>query len=462
MTAARKPASLEPLLPPPLRTPMNRSLLCLLLAATLQAAACGAETNLGPPARGDVADGSGAADASDVTLDDPAPDGSGNEGDAVEPDPDAEAGVGEDAADDAADAPGDLAADGEDAATDAEEDAPEDTVDEEIATDAVADSPDDVPDDGGTPEVVRLVLIGDFGEGNAAQYRVSESMGRHCDERGGCHGLVALGDNIYDTGPSSATDPQFETKMTAPYAELRYGAPPAEGEEDARPRLPMYVSLGNHDLGGAGLDASLARHYVEYGRTRDWFYFPSRTWDLRLGPVHLIALDTNPLAYLGTETAEQGALIDRVVATTEAQWTVVFGHHPYRSNGDHGNAGSYEGFPGDLVFLGGAFRRFVDEHICNDVDFYISGHDHNRQWMRSVPRIPTWPVFPPPRTTYACATRFAISGAGAKDDDLVDRGNDLAFGSPSEGFLYMEFRSDSVLAEFADIDGNVEWSETFR
>lgn len=347
---------------------------------------------------------------------------------------------------------------------DAEPDSQADTLD---AADAASDvGEDDATDDAEpdvTPEyaeVARLILVGDTGEGNETQYAVSAAIGAHCDARSGCDALLLLGDNIYDVGPDSPDDPQLTDYIDLPYAALRQGPPPESGE-DTRPRLPLLCSLGNHDLGGAGLDARLAQHYIDYAARHDWFYFPTRTWEMRVGPVHLIALDTNPLAYLGTETAQQGALIDRVVAETEARWTLAFGHHPYRSNGPHGNAGSYEGIPGDLVFLGGRFREFVDDHMCDDVDFYISGHDHSRQWLRSVPDIPTWPLFPPP-TTRPCFTRFGISGAGAKTSDLDDRDNDMAFETLVPGFLYMEFGEHEVLIEMCSQDGVCEHTETWR
>lgn len=445
---------------------MKLSLVRILLVASVGLAfgACASEPSSGPPERPDP-NASDTAATEDATVSEP----DANDPEDVDP---AEVTDPPDAPDDTTattdTTPSDTApSDTEPADTepaDAAEDVePEDTGSADVApTDS---GPADTGEDTATEpelEVVRLILIGDFGEGNEAQYRVAESAARHCDERGGCHALVTLGDNIYDEGPSSADDWQFTEYMDLPYANMRYGPPPAEGEEDTRPRLPMLVSLGNHDLGGAGLDSSLARHFIEYGRDRDWFYFPGRYWDRQLGPVHLVVLDTNPLAYLGTEVDEQGAMVRRVTDTTDARWTLVIGHHPYRSNGDHGNAGSYEGVPGDLVFLGGAFRRFVDEYICNRADFYICGHEHNRQWMESVPRIPSWPIFPPPDPTFACATEFGVSGAGAKDDELVDRDNDLAFGSQWEGYLYMEFTADGATAEFGDIDGNVEWTREFR
>ena len=304
---------------------------------------------------------------------------------------------------------------------------------------------------------VRLIAMGDTGEGNANQYRVAAGVQRRCDLLGGCDGFLMLGDNIYDTGAESADDRQFDEKIDLPYADLKMGPPPAEGEPDNRERMVIYVTLGNHDLGGAGLNSWQVINYIDYGRDRDWFYFPDEFWDAQVGNVHLMSLHTNPMAYLGDQLDAQAAMVEQALQRTTAQWTIAFGHHPYLSEGRHGNAGSYEGVPGDLFFLGGRFREWVDDTICNRVDFYLSGHDHNRQWIEDVPLIPTWPLGLPESDRRPCRTEFAVSGAGAKTTDFEDRGNTLAFGSEELGFMLMEFEQDHARVEFCDADGNPEW-----
>jgi hypothetical protein len=318
-----------------------------------------------------------------------------------------------------------------------------------------ATPPDTAPDE---PEVTRFIVMGDTGEGNTAQRRVAVGAQARCDRGGGCQGFLMLGDNIYDTGPESPTDPQFDTKIDQPYADLKLGAPPADGQPDQRERMPIYTVLGNHDLGGAGLNRDLIDHYIEYAEQHDWFYFPATWWEAKVGNVHLMALETNSLAYLGSNYDEQGQMVEDVLSQTDARWTIAFGHHPYRSDGQHGNAGSYEGIPGDLTYLGGEFRKFVDEFVCNRTDFYLSGHDHNRQWFNSVPDFPTWPIWE--SDTQPCNSWFAVSGAGAKLRDMKDRDNDLAFGEPTLGFLYMEFHENKVVAVYCDADGNTEWTRT--
>ncbi len=308
------------------------------------------------------------------------------------------------------------------------------------------------------PQVTRLIVMGDTGEGNAAQARIARGAQARCDRAGGCVGFVMLGDDIYDSGPSSANDTQFDTKIDQPYQVLKKGPPPPDGQPDNRPRMPIYVALGNHDLGGAGLNRSLIDYYLAYAQQHDWFYLPSAWWTKKVGNVQLIALETNSLAYLGTHYDEQGQMVQQALADTDARWSIVFGHHTYRSNGQHGNAGSYEGIPGDLTYLGGDFRKFVDEFICNKADFYLAGHDHNRQWFNSVPDIPTWPVWQ--TNQRPCNTWFGVSGAGSKLRTMVDRNNDLAFGQATLGFLFMEFYPNKVVVEECDPDGNTEWTRT--
>jgi hypothetical protein len=313
---------------------------------------------------------------------------------------------------------------------------------------------------GGPPQVLRFVVMGDTGEGDADQKRVADGARKRCERAGGCHGFLMLGDNIYDTGPDSPQDPQFLNKVDKPYRDLKYGAPPPSGQPDNRKRLPIYASLGNHDLGGAGLNSSLIQHYVDYAKNKSWFHYPSEWWEKQIGNVHLIAIHTNPLAYTGTKEEPQAKLVRQALGKTTADWTIVFGHHPYRSNGQHGNAGSYEGVPGDLTPLGGEYREWVNENVCGKVDFLLTGHDHNRQWLEEMPKL-TGDLIGG-GSSDPCKTRMAVSGAGAKTRSMEDRDNDLAFGKPSLGFLFMEFDQTTrrVDIEYVDADGNTEWTKT--
>src|SRR5690606_11565764 len=126
----------------------------------------------------------------------------------------------------------------------------------------------------------------------------------------------------------------------------------------------------------------------------DKWTLPNEWYDFKVENVHFIALDTSRL-FWDEDVDEQEAFIRQVLAETDAEWTIAFGHHPYISSGEHGNAGNYEGLPLPIV-AGYHIKDFFDAEICGKVTAYFCGHDHNRQWLQ-----PT------------CGTEFIVSGAAA-------------------------------------------------
>ena len=282
---------------------------------------------------------------------------------------------------------------------------------------------------------VRFLATGDFGEGNVEQYRVAKAMKKVCDERG-CDFVLGLGDNFYDIGVSGVEDPQFQTKFEAPYAELA---------------KTFYMSLGNHDnshdpvlnnpvvsmaLGelagtvqsvGAGhwYDAGnreVAYHAVDANGDGSKWYMPARFYQFQKKDVEFFALDTNTLMYMGIPfppiaseiedqirivTEKQELWIQKALASSRAKWKIVFGHHPYRSNGTHGNAGSYEGLP--LTPISGAYvKLFYEQLVCPHADLLIVGHDHDLEFLKPV--ASELSLLGP----LASCGPFVVSGAGAK------------------------------------------------
>jgi len=86
------------------------------------------------------------------------------------------------------------------------------------------------------PPSMAFVALGDTGRGSADQWNVAHAMEAFCRQRG-CDFALLLGDNIYDSGASSESDPQFQSKFEQPYAGLHF---------------PFYPVLGNHDYGAGG------------------------------------------------------------------------------------------------------------------------------------------------------------------------------------------------------------------
>lgn len=275
-------------------------------------------------------------------------------------------------------------------------------------------------------EGVRFVSFGDAGEGNEAQQRVANAAEVVCQDRG-CNFALMLGDNFYDEGVTSVTDQQFVDKFETIY----------EGLD-----MPFYVVLGNHDYGALASDWPRGDYQVQYSETSDkwtmphfWYTFTSES-----GGTQFFAFDTQRMMF-NHQVNDQRDWFAQEMMMSQSQWKVAFAHHPYISNGEHGNAGNYEGFPGIPVISGVHVKAFIDDLVCGQAQIYLSGHDHNRQAFDPV-----------------CGTYFFVSGAAAKttefsfrDDNPTVWGDDI-----NPGFLWIEILDQNMTAAFYDLDGNLD------
>lgn len=283
----------------------------------------------------------------------------------------------------------------------------------------------------GESGVVRFIALGDSGEGNEAQAAVANAAELVC-EADGCDFGMLLGDNFYDVGVTSVDDPQFVTKFEDMYLSLG---------------IPFYVILGNHDYGTLSNDWPRGQYQVDYGVDNPnwnlphyWYTFSSES-----GDTQFFAMDTQRMMW-DHETDEQWAWFDEQMAASTASWKVGFGHHPYISNGSHGNAGNYEGIGGIDFISGNVVKEFIDTRVCDQVDVYFSGHDHNRQAFDPV-----------------CGTYFIVSGSAAKvsgfefrEDNPTQWGNDQ-----TEGFVWVEITGQDFVARFYDYTGLLDYEQSF-
>ncbi len=278
-----------------------------------------------------------------------------------------------------------------------------------------------------TAPPVRFVAMGDGGEGNAAQYQVADAVGTVCAQRG-CEFVLYLGDNFYDDGVTSVTDPQFQTKFEQPYANLE---------------LPFHVVTGNHDFGEIPLQFWRTNYQIEYSDHSDKWSLPDNFYSFQSGDADFFALDTN-IVMLGLPWREDPAIwMDDALAASTGSWRVAYGHHPYLSNGQHGNAGNYEGVSWEPTGLvnGENVQGFMEDHVCGQVDLYLCGHDHNRQWL-----VPT------------CGTEFVVVGSASKTTDLVGRDNNPTIWEDDtrEGFAWIELDGDTMTIAFYDLNGQLD------
>lgn len=281
---------------------------------------------------------------------------------------------------------------------------------------------------GGTGQVVRFIVIGDTGEGNEDQFAVADAIVALCEQKG-CDFGVLTGDNFYDSGVSGVDDPQWQTKFEEPYADITF---------------PMYAVLGNHDYGGNGIgvdfDTDKPDYQVQYTQVSQIWTMPARYYANKQGPAEFWFLDTNQVMTdpINGDSDDQKDWLTSGIAGSTAGWKIAFGHHPYISNGDHGNAGAYENLEGiPLPFVTGkSVKDFMEEAVCGQIDVYICGHDHNIQWLEPK-----------------CGTEFIVSGAGSKSEGLPGD-NPAFFGMPeTEGFIWVEIADTSFTGIFYDKTG---------
>lgn len=298
-----------------------------------------------------------------------------------------------------------------------------------LIDDAIAIQAFDYTSLGTAPDKLKFIAIGDTGKGNIGQYQVAQAMKDKCETHG-CDFILLLGDNIYKSGVNSVNDPQFIRKFERPYKDLN---------------MPFFIVLGNHDYGGngSGYDESKVIHQIKYSQVSSKWHLPYHYYHFNIMHTSFFALDTN--AQLINNSINQTQDIQNWISSSKAKWKIAFGHHPYISNGRHGNAGEYDGKHSNSTRSGTGNKKFTEEVICGKVDLFLSGHDHDKQWL----------------ATTCKGTQFAVSGAGASTRSLKGK-NPTLFQNNKLGFLYISIDGNKLSAEFIDVDGNIEFKHIIQ
>lgn len=306
-------------------------------------------------------------------------------------------------------------------------------------------------------DVVRFILIGDSGSGSEGAYAVGTAISKVCESRG-CDFVLGLGDNIYESGVDSVMDDQFEEKFELPFAPVEQ---------------PFYFVLGNHDnsefFGGDGAGNATGEYQIDY-HYRDVEYpeaqrlttrwnLPERYYRFNSGEqadgsplIEFFAIDSTQIAggfadsdknySYSTYGKVQAQWLNETMTASKAKWKMVFAHHPYVSNGSHGNAGNYDGIPSAIlpVLSGERYKDFLQETTCDKADFLFAGHDHDMQWLE-------------PQASCG-KTEFIVSGAGSKTRSLVNRNENPVFYQKGDqyGFVWVEIKGDQFVGEVYQVD----------
>lgn len=294
-------------------------------------------------------------------------------------------------------------------------------------------------DAGTAATTIRFVALGDSGKGNDGQLKVAQAMFDVCQERGGCEFALMLGDNIYDTGVDDINDAQWQEKFEVPYAALEF---------------PFFSTLGNHDygapaivsfLGGIGIDPRRGEAQVAYSDVSAKFIMPDTHYRFTEGPIEFVSLNTTSMFWADLSAVESTVGFDddnaRMIADlntwaaeSTSPWRIAFGHHPYKSNGPHGNAGTYDGVSVEgLVGSGTEIRNFMENHIIGHFDVYLCGHDHSLQDLGQVN-----------------GTELFVSGGGASHTDLEGE-NQAIWERARRGFLLVEGDAQELTFTFVEV-----------
>ncbi len=220
------------------------------------------------------------------------------------------------------------------------------------------------------PDTCNFLVVGDWGrQGNSQQRDVAIQMGKSAAALGS-HCVLSVGDNFYEDGVASASDPQWRSSF-----EGIYTAPALQ--------IPWYVVLGNHDYRG------VPQAQVEYSLKSARWHMPDRYFKVggaNIGAPHLdlFFIDTSPLVHKYRESVE-GAIaanvatqdihaqirwLDHELGLSSASWKLVIGHHTLRSGG------SKHGETPEVIAL---IEPLLKKHR---VQAYINGHDHDLQHLR--------------------------------------------------------------------------------
>ncbi len=284
--------------------------------------------------------------------------------------------------------------------------------------------PGDAGTDGPRPaQGLRFVAVGDTGKGTPGQQSVADAIAAKC-QASGCDFVQLLGDNIYESGVTSADDPLLQSRFEIPYAKVN---------------APFFVVLGNHDYGanGLGTEFGKGKNEVDYTAKSTKWKLPAAYYHHVKGDAEFFALDTNLILF--NRADNQKSDFPGWISASKSIWKIAFGHHPYLSNGPHGNAGNYDGIP----LIGATVKSFFDDTICGKTDVYISGHDHSTQWLE-----PT------------CAgTELIVAGAGAEGTSLTSR-NKSRFQTANRSFFYIVLEGKKLTAEVIDEAGAVRFTRT--
>ena len=273
-----------------------------------------------------------------------------------------------------------------------------------------------------SPTPFNFLVVGDWGrDGNSNQREVAVQMGTAAESLASqC--VISVGDNFYEDGVQSTSDPLWRSSFEAIYT-----APSLQ--------IPWYVALGNHDYRG------VPQAQIDYSKLSNRWHLPNRYYKVpgsQIGAAHLdlFVIDTSPLVNKyrkdvhsaitanveSQNVPAQLRWLDEQLSQSTAPWKLVVAHHTIHSGGSgHGDT------PETAELIEPLLRK-------HGVQAYINGHDHDLQHIRRS------------GVDYLCC------GAGSEVRP-VQAVTGTLFCAARSGFAALRSSPDSLSVEFRDFTG---------
>jgi len=273
-------------------------------------------------------------------------------------------------------------------------------------------------------EAFNFIIISDWGRnGIKIQQDVANQMARTSDSID-AEFIATCGDNFQINGVASAQDPLWMLNFENVYKENSL-------------HIDWYPVLGNHDYKGS------TQAQIDYsGISRRW-RMPDRYYSFAKQindsvSARFIFIDTpqlinkyrnNPDEYPDAAKQNNGkelAWVKTILANSQEQWKIVFGHHPvYSASMKHGNT--------DEMIT--SVKPLLEKH---NAQFYFCGHDHDFQHLHEK----------------GGKVEYMVTGTGS--GTRASSTNELSVFSKSEpGFTVISLKADSLNVCFVDTTGNI-------
>ncbi len=273
-----------------------------------------------------------------------------------------------------------------------------------------------------SPSALEFLVVGDWGRNGTNHQREVAAQMAHAAQSRGSRCVISVGDNFYEDGVESVSDPQWRSSFEEIYSA-------------ASLQVPWYVALGNHDYRG------VPQAQIDYARTSSRWRMPNRYYKVAgtdIGAPHLdlFVIDTSPLVHqyrdkvhsaIAQNVASQDVTaqlrwLDEQLGQSAAPWKLVIGHHTLYSGGSG---------HGDTPETKQSLLPLLQKHR---VQAYINGHDHDLQHIRRA------------GIDYLCC------GAGSEVRPVQDIEGTL-FCAAQSGFAALRSEPDALTVEFRDFTG---------